>query len=615
VQLLEDRCQPSAVGLDPTFGTGGQVTPAITPNSVLVQPWDGKIILAGSNGGFMSLARYNTDGTLDGAFGNSGVEVSTFAGGGVGGLYPQTGSANDGKIVEAGGSSVVRFNANGSVDTSFGSSGKITLPWSGNIGNVLIQPDGKVVVCGIVTSPSKILEVTRVNANGTLDNSFATNGTWQTSLTVAGNQTHWMFEGYAALQADGMLLVMEPRDVLTPGFGWFVDRLTTSGALDPTYTRAFTSFASVYNAPNGMAEPGGMAVYPASDAADAGKSLAVGFTLNTNYTPTGTTVLARYDSDGTLDTTFGTGGKAIGANSGTNALVTGVAIQADGKAIVVGANIQRYNTDGTLDTSFGAGGIIATRYTAVAIQPDTKIDVSSSNVLARYLASDAPPPNTFLCINNVSVVEGNDATSLANFTVTLSAASADEVTVQFLTADGSAQSGSDFQSTGGTLTFAPGETSQSIAVPILGDRIGESDETFFVNLSNAVNAGYANYQGTGTIVDDEPRIAINDVSMTEGNSGTKSFVFTVTLSAAYDQPVTVNYQTANGAATTSDHDYVASSGTLTFNPGETQKTITITVNGDKKKESDETFFVNLSGNSGNSLLVDSQGIGTILNDD
>jgi len=96
---------------------------------------------------------------------------------------------------------------------------------------------------------------------------------------------------------------------------------------------------------------------------------------------------------------------------------------------------------------------------------------------------------------------------------------------------------------------------------------------------------------------------------------TTLFTFTVTLSATYDQAVTMSFQTVNGTATTSDNDYVAKSGTLTFAPGETTKTITIEVKGDSKREANETFFLDLFGNSSNSLFTNTRGIGTILNDD
>jgi hypothetical protein len=104
------------------------------------------------------------------------------------------------------------------------------------------------------------------------------------------------------------------------------------------------------------------------------------------------------------------------------------------------------------------------------------------------------------------------------------------------------------------------------------------------------------------------------VAKKEGNGNTTQFVFTVSLSAAYDQAVTVHYATANGTATAGS-DYQAKSGTLTFAPGQTTQTITVVVYGDKAVEADETFFVNLSSPSNNAFLFAPQGIGTILDDD
>ena len=153
-------------------------------------------------------------------------------------------------------------------------------------------------------------------------------------------------------------------------------------------------------------------------------------------------------------------------------------------------------------------------------------------------------------------------------------------------------------------------------MPVNGDRLAEPNETFFVNLSSPTNATIADGQGVGTIVDDEPRISISDVTKKEGKKNqTTLFTFTVTLSAAYDQPVTMSFRTVDGTATTSDSDYVAKTGTLTFAPGETTKTITIEVKGDSKREADETFYLDLFGNSSNSLFTKKRGIGTILNDD
>jgi probable HAF family extracellular repeat protein len=218
-------------------------------------------------------------------------------------------------------------------------------------------------------------------------------------------------------------------------------------------------------------------------------------------------------------------------------------------------------------------------------------------------------------ISDVSVSEGNSGTGSAVFTVTRAGPLDQLASVVFTTADGSATAGSDYLSVAGTLTFKPGQDILTVSVPHIGDRLAESNETFTVNLSESTNVFITDAQGLGTIIDDEPRISISDVSRLEGSRGqTTLFVFTVTLSAAYDQPVTMSYRTVNGSAQAGS-DYLTASGTLTFNPGETQTTITIVVNGDNKRESDETFYVDLFGNSGNSLFTKNRGIGTILNDD
>lgn len=227
-----------------------------------------------------------------------------------------------------------------------------------------------------------------------------------------------------------------------------------------------------------------------------------------------------------------------------------------------------------------------------------------------------PKDEPAMSIGDVTIAEGNKGTANAVFTVTLSAASNESVTVNYAAANGTATAGSDYTATSGTLTFAPGETNKSIAIPVKGDRIGEPSETFLVNLSSPTNATLADGQGVGTIVDDEPQVSISDVSMLEGKKGTtRLFTFTVTLSAAYDQPVTVSFKTVNGTAKTSGGDYVGKTGTLTFASGETTKTIAITVKGDSTKESDETFFLDLFGLSSNALFTKKRGIGTILNDD
>src|SRR5262249_18578245 len=184
----------------------------------------------------------------------------------------------------------------------------------------------------------------------------------------------------------------------------------------------------------------------------------------------------------------------------------------------------------------------------------------------------------------------------------------------YVTAETTATAGSDYVAASGDVVIPAGQTSRMLTVAVKGDRLVEPTESFTVNLTSATGATISDGQGTGTILDNEPRISINDVSTQEGKSNTTTFTFTVTLSAAYDQALTVSYATADGTAKTSDSDYVATSGTVTFAPGETRKTITVMVKGDKK-ESNETFYLDLFGNSSDSLFTRNRGIGTIVNDD
>lgn len=218
-------------------------------------------------------------------------------------------------------------------------------------------------------------------------------------------------------------------------------------------------------------------------------------------------------------------------------------------------------------------------------------------------------------INDVSKIEGNAATSNATFAVTLTPASTSSVTVNYATANGSAMAGSDYAAASGTLNFAPEQTSKTFTVKIIGDTVKEANETFVVNLS-APSGGATLFdgKGVGTIInDDGPVLRVNDVSKAEGQSGTTAFLFKVNLSSARPTITTVTYTTANGTAK-AGQDYNATTGTLTFVPGQTSRTVSVNVIGDTAKEVNETFMVKLSNPRGASLF-DAQGQGIILNDD
>nr|WP_186829428.1 putative Ig domain-containing protein [Xanthomonas campestris] len=227
------------------------------------------------------------------------------------------------------------------------------------------------------------------------------------------------------------------------------------------------------------------------------------------------------------------------------------------------------------------------------------------------------PSQPTLSINDVSVNEGNAGTSNATFTVSLSQpAGAGGVSFDIATADGSATAGVDYVASSLTgQTIPAGSSSATFTVLVNGDTLSEPNKTFFVNVSNVSGAGVSDAQGQGTIVNDDalPSLSIDDVSVNEGNSGTTTATFTVTLSAASGQTVSVNYASADGTATAGS-DYVARSGTLTFAPGTTAQGVAITVNGDTALEPNETFSVGLSGAS-NASIARATGAGTILNDD
>ena len=219
-----------------------------------------------------------------------------------------------------------------------------------------------------------------------------------------------------------------------------------------------------------------------------------------------------------------------------------------------------------------------------------------------------------LSIGDAAVVEEGGT---AEFEVSLSPSSTETVTVEFQTADGTAEAGSDYTASTGTLTFTAGQTTQTISVSTVDDEVEEETEAFTVTLSNPTGgATLDDATGTGTITDDDgvggttPELSIGDAVVEEGGTAE----FKVSLSPSSTETVTVEFQTADGTAEAGS-DYTASTGTLTFTAGQATQTISVSTVDDEVEEETEAFTVTLSNPTGGAMLDDATGTGTITDDD
>jgi uncharacterized delta-60 repeat protein len=398
--------------LDPTFDEDGRVTTDFygstdIGNAVFVQP-DGKILVAGyaDTGDFnydFALARYNPDGDLDTSFGNGGLVTTDF------GSYEEGRALSvqsDNKIIIAGivgfgGSNhfaLVRYNPDGSLDTSFGNGGLATTDFNDvdeEEGYALtLQPDGKIVVVGQVETVSSIdFALARYSPDGSLDTSFGNGGLVTTDFD--GRADHG---DTVAVQPDGRIVVGGSAYIgSVPDFA--IARYNSDGSLDNSF---------------GI---GGLVTTDFSGSDDYGNSVALQADNKIVLAGTADTggsrdfALARYNSDGSLDTSFGNGGLVTTDFFELDDGCSSVVIQPDGKIVVAGGTrtggstdfaVARYNPDGSLDESFGRGGLATTDFfnfraggSDIALQPDGKIIVvgrASINyanpdfALARYLS-------------------------------------------------------------------------------------------------------------------------------------------------------------------------------------------------------------------------------------
>ena len=334
-------CGPAA--LDPTFGGTGKVTTDFSgsedsASSVAVQA-DGKIVAAGYSypGPDFAVVRYNSDGSLDPSFGGTGKVTTNVISWDI---ATSVAIQADGKIVAAGGSgssgsiddfALVRYNTDGSLDTSFGGTGKVTTDFGSDDSaySVAIQADGKIVAAG--SSGAGFITdfaLVRYNTDGSLDTSFG--GTGKVTTDIGSDDS----AASVAIQADGKI-VAAGSSANTSDFDFALARYNRDGSLDTSFGgtgKVMTDFTASYDFADSIAIE-----------AD-GKIVAAGYT----DPPKSDFALARYNSDGSLDTSFGGTGKITTDFSRSEAQARSVAIQADGKLVAAGYSGHTSQHDFTL---------------------------------------------------------------------------------------------------------------------------------------------------------------------------------------------------------------------------------------------------------------------------
>ncbi len=412
---LEARRLLAAGDLDPTFDVDGKLTTdfgsgADVARSVAIQA-DGKIVVAGSSANGINndfaLARYNTDGSLDTSFSGDG-KLTTEFGSSYDRAYDMAIQA-DGKIIVVGGSIVstsfdfalARYNTDGSLDTSFSGDGKLTTAIGSSDDEafgVAIQPDGKIVVAGRSWVGSTYeAAVVRYNTNGSLDTSFSSDGKLTTAI---GTSQDNIFD--VAIQVDGKIIIAGYTRFNPTYADFALARYNTDGSLDTSFSGDGKLTTNI-----GSRDDLAFSVAVQSD----GKIIVAGVSDNVVDNDF---ALVRYNTNGTLDTSFSGDGKLTTAIGAAHDNASAVAIQADGKIIVAGAStvgsnyefaLVRYNSNGSLDTSFSGDGKLTTPIgtagangNSVALQSDGKIVVAGGSggnsvdfAVARYEGVSTPP--------------------------------------------------------------------------------------------------------------------------------------------------------------------------------------------------------------------------------
>jgi uncharacterized delta-60 repeat protein len=406
--------QAAAPGdLDPSFGTGGRVLTSVTPGSkgvvtVVVQS-DGRIVAVGNTMGpliAIAVARYNRDGSLDTTFGGTGEVTTTPAGASV--AYATSAAIQqDGKVVavgpsELGGCTVVRYNGDGSLDTTFGGTGVVVVPLCVGARAVAIQSDGKIVVAGLSGADFAFeLVLARVNPDGLPDPSFNGTGASATIPLAYGMQANAAVIGLA-IGADGKIVSAaygKESDIATTAGTTFVFRHNGDGTPDTTFNGTGKLSTSANRGVRQLMMPwfpyaGGVALQ------GDGKILIADHALNASGKFE--FVLHRFGVDGSPDTTFnGTG--SVSTLMGQSGRAWAVAVQPNGRIVVAGDTVNgstyqfaaaRYLPDGSLDTSFDTDGRIEVGFEASQAEARSVALMATGEIVLAGEASIGTPPNS-----------------------------------------------------------------------------------------------------------------------------------------------------------------------------------------------------------------------------
>ncbi len=313
---------------------------------------------------------------------------------------------------------------------------------------------------------------------------------------------------------------------------------------------------------------------------------------------------------------------AVGGNGGVSyalapALPSGVSRDADTREVTGAPAAARAETEYTWTATDSVGATVSVTFT---------IEVAASSGQTDTPPRRPPPPGgsappaaaavpVTVSIGDASIMEGDGATVEAEFTVTLNRESPVPVTVSFITKDDTAIAGADYEHCDGVVTFAPGQTSQMITVPVLPDTTVEANEEFMVALAGEEHVLLEREVARGRIGDnDVALLAIDDTRVKEGDRGAAAAWFEVRMISKTERPVPLRYATMDGTAR-AGQDYRAAGGVLVFAPGEAAKRFAVTVLGDTEPEEHETFGVTLYDAEQRDASAGLAAEGTIEDDD